>query len=106
MAIPRKLPEFLWPLFHNYVPESIDPERDWKFVIHTVMQAGTWEQVEWAALTYGRERFEQVLREDLEGNQELARPVANFWSIALWGKPIPPLKKGERWRPTRKVPGV
>ncbi|HHY65876.1 MAG TPA: hypothetical protein GX517_01525 [Alicyclobacillus sp.] len=106
MAIPKKIPKFLWPLFHNYVPESIDPVRNWKFVIKTVMVTGTWEQVEWVAQTYGRDRFEQVVREDLEGNRELPRPVANFWSIALWGKLLPPLQKGERWKPTRKIPGV
>ncbi|MBX6378624.1 MAG: hypothetical protein IRY95_08755 [Clostridia bacterium] len=75
-------------------------------MIKTIMQAGSWEQIQWAGRTYGRERFERVLREDLDGNRELARPVANFWSIVLWGKPLPPIRKEERWQPTRKIAEV
>lgn len=98
------IPELIRPLFHNYVSESIDAERDWKFVIKTVMQGGTWEQIQWAWTFYGREKFEQVLKEDLEGCQTLARPVANFWSVVLWGKKLPPYQSvAERWKPTRRI---
>ena len=100
------VPDLIRPLFHNYEPDSIDLDRDWSFVIKTVMQGGEWGQIQWAAQYYGRAKFEEVLRTDLEGNQTLARPVANFWSVVLWQKPLPPLQKGERWRPTRKIPGV
>ncbi len=100
------VPDVIRPLFHNYEPDSLDLDRDWKLVIKTIMQGGEWEQIHWAAQYYGREKFEEVLRSDLEGNQTLARPVANFWSVVLWRKSLPPLQKGERWRPTRKIPGV
>lgn len=100
------MPDFIQPLFHNYEVSSVDLYRDWRLVIKTVMQGGNWEQIQWVANFYGREKFEQVLREDLDGNQTLARPVANFWSVLLWNKLLPTLQKGQRWRQTRKIPEV
>lgn len=98
-----KIPSEIRPLFHNYDPDTLDTERHAPLIIKTVMQGGTWEQVLWAARFYGRERFEAVLRADVEGNQTLPRPVANFWSVVLWGRPLPPQPPLERWRPTRRV---
>lgn len=98
-----KAPEQLRPLFHNYNFESIDLDKHWILVIKTVMVAGTWEQLQWMARYYGRDKLEQVVRDDLNTLQELPRPVSNFWSIVLWGKRLPALAKGERWRSTRKI---
>ena len=43
------VPDSIRPLFHNYEPDSIDLDRDWSFVIKTVMQGGEWGQIQWAA---------------------------------------------------------
>ena len=72
------VPDLIRPLCHNYEPDSIDLDRDWRLVIKAIMQGGEWEQIQWAAQYYGKAKFEDVLRTDLEGNQTLARPVANF----------------------------
>ncbi len=59
--------DLIRPLFHNYEPDSIDLDRDWKLVIETIMQGGEWEQIQWAARYHGMAKFEEVLRTDLEG---------------------------------------
>ena len=100
----HKLPPSIQPLFHNYHTDSIDVRRHKKLVILTVLTGGTWEQDQWVARTYGLKAIEEVVREDLDGCQTLPRPVANYWSVVLWGQLLPPQTFKERWGMTRKLP--
>lgn len=97
------LPPEIARLFHNYRAELIDPERDARWVILTVLRDGDWDDHRWLFARYGWEEIARVVREDLEGLKTLPPSVANFWSLIFWGKPLSPRKPADRWRPTRLI---
>lgn len=79
------LPGFLHPLFHNYEPEAIDPDRHAGLVIRTVLAAGTWEQVLWLFRRYGKERVREVFLKDCRGLRTLPEPTRRLWSLVFLG---------------------
>ena len=105
MAVAEKpIPKIIHDLFHNYAPETVDVERDAEWIILTVLTSGDWEQIKWAYNTYGGERLEAVVRKDLDGLRMLPHPVANFCSVALWGRQLPPFDVREWWGTNRRIP--
>lgn len=100
----KPIPSIIHDLFHNYVPETVDVERDTEWVILTVLTSGDWEQIKWAYNAYGKDRLEAVVRKDLEGLRTLPHPVANFWSVVFWGRQLPPFSAKEWWGTIRRMP--
>lgn len=79
------LPEMISPLFHNYDPETIDPERHAGLVIRTVLAAGTWEQVRWLFRHYGFDRVRTIVLADCRGLRTLPEPTQRLWSLVFAG---------------------
>ncbi len=82
----------------------MDVAGDAEWIILTILMSGTWEQIQWAFATYGWERVEAVVGEDLAGLQTLPPIVANFWSVVFWNRPLPPVSVQERWGTIRRIP--
>lgn len=83
-----RLPDFLAPLFHNYVFGAIDGQKSYKFVIKTVLTYGNWEQIEWLFDCYGAERVGEVFREDYYGLRTLPAPSRKLWEVAFIKNPL------------------
>lgn len=83
-----KLPDFLAPLFHNYVFDAIDGQKSYKFVIKTVLTYGNWEQIEWLFDYYGYKRVGEVFGEDYYGLRTLPASSRKLWEIAFIKNPL------------------
>lgn len=81
-----RLPDFLAPLFHNYIFEAIDGQKNYKFVIKTVLTYSDWEQIEWLFKKYGAERVGDVFKDNYYGLRTL--PASRrLWEIAFIKNP-------------------
>lgn len=103
-VVKQPIPKIIHNLFHNYIPETVDVERDAEWIILTVLTSGDWEQIKWAYNAYGAERLETVVRKDLDGLRMLPHPVANFWSVVFWDRQLPPFDAKEWWGTNRWIP--
>lgn len=93
------LPDFLAPLFHNYIFEAIDGQKSYKFVIKTVLTYGDWEQIEWLFECYGAKRVGEVFKDDYYGLQTLPAPSRKLWEIAFIKNPLSAAEyKGLKYR--------
>ncbi|MCL4434567.1 MAG: hypothetical protein M1399_07360 [Actinobacteria bacterium] len=101
---PNPIPLLVHNLFHNYHPETVDQARDGKWVVLTVLAYGNMEQWRWMWQAYGRDFIEEVIDRDIHGLQTLPHPVANLWSLFLWGRKLPPRSMKEWWSTTRRFP--
>lgn len=100
------LPDLIRPLFHNYRADCIDTVRDTRWIILTILSRGDWDQLRWLFSTYGWQRVEVVVRDDMAGLQTLPRSVANLWSVVFWGHALAPRPFSQRWTPTRTPPAA
>lgn len=82
-----RLPGFLAPLFHNYNFEAIDGQKNYKFVIKTVLTYGDWEQIEWLFEEYGAQRVGEVFKDDYYGLRTLPASSRKLWEIAFIKNP-------------------
>ena len=54
---------------------SINPQKDYSFVITRILNFGDLEDFKWAVKFYGREKVRQVLLE----SRQLEKKTLNFW---------------------------
>ena len=95
----NQIPEGLWPYFQEYDPARLDLEGDADLIIQRALEFGTWEEVRWLFVTYGKPRIRVFLRR--RGERLLSPVTFNYWRKLLGVKkwqPSPfPTIKGELW---------
>ncbi|OAT86672.1 DUF6922 domain-containing protein [Desulfotomaculum copahuensis] len=101
------LPSLLAPLFRNYLFDTIDPERDFKFIIKTTLSTGSWEQILWLFEHYGEKRVRETFLEDYYGLRSLPENARKLWELVFVEKPA--VEKtalpGDKWRCRRMAGG-
>ena len=86
-----KLPEFLFPLFWEYDPETIDIVKHAGLIMDRIMERGSWASMLWLQRTYSKDQLVSFLEK--RGNRILSSRELNYW--ALMGG-IPPEKR-QKW---------
>lgn len=106
-----KLPDSLAPLFHNYDPATLDPDRHAGLIIRTVLGGGSWDQVLWLFRHYGYERVQNVFLTDCRSLRTLPAPTRRLWGLVFLGdadacrdEEDPASRWGPRRRPTVAEP--
>lgn len=73
------IPEFLFPLFWEYEPESVDIFKHADLVISRIMARGTWASMLWLRKTYSRNRLVSFLEK--RGRRVLPPRELNYWAF-------------------------
>lgn len=92
-------------LLRNYDVETLDLDNHRELIIKTVLTNGTWEHVQRLFRYYGRTVIEKVVKEDIEGRQEMPPSSLNLWSLVFWGREYRPPRGNAKWRCRRLPPG-
>ncbi len=94
------LPERLCPLFHRYDVERLDIQRNANVIIATILQLGTWDDIQWCFQTYGWNRIRDWIADPKASQGVLAPAVQWFWTLVLLGEPrsVPSMGSGNHLR--------
>lgn len=99
----RRLPQRLKAALWNVDIEQLDPERDADSILASVLEFGTFEDVQWAIRRYGYDRIHQFFRE--RGSPEISDRTVAFWRALFHAEdeqwPRPPT-----WRRSSSAPWV
>jgi Family of unknown function (DUF6922) len=95
----NQIPEGLWPYFQEYDPAQLNLEEDADLIIQRALEFGTWDDIRWLFLTYGRRRIRAFLRK--RGERWLSSVTFNYWrrllGVKSWQSSPFPTAKGELW---------
>lgn len=86
-----KLPEFLFPLFWEYYPETIDIVKHAGPIMDRIMERGSWASMLWLRRTYSKDQLVSFLEK--RGNRILPSRELNYWALISG---IPPEKR-QKW---------
>ncbi len=75
----KGIPEFLFPLFWEYDPETIDKVKHASLVIGRVMERGPWESMVWLQKTYTKDQLVSFLEN--RGYRTLPLRELNYWAL-------------------------
>jgi len=94
-----KLPSEFKSLFRNYDFELLDLEKHCRLIVKTVLSRGTLEQVKWLFKNLGQEEIKKIVKEDIEGLQEMPPRTLNMWSLFFWDREFRRSKKSRGRKP-------
>ena len=87
----KGIPEFLFPLFWEYEPETIDTIRHADLIIGRIMERGSWASMVWLQKTYKKDQLVSFLKN--RGYRILPLRELNYWAFICG---IPPGKR-QNW---------
>ena len=87
----KKLPEFLFPLFWEYDPDTIDIFKHAGLVMNRIMERGFWASMVWLQRTYSKDQLISFLEK--RGSRTLSSRELNYWAFI---NGIPPEKR-QKW---------
>jgi hypothetical protein len=94
-----RIPDGLQPYFQEYDLARLELEADADLIIQRTLEFGTWDEVRWLFLTYGKRRICLFLRK--RGERWLSPVTFNYWRRLLrvrnWQSSPFPTAKGELW---------
>lgn len=73
------IPEFLFPLFWDCHPETVEVERHADFVMGRIMERGSLEAMRWLRETYSKDQMTAFLEK--RGKRTLSARELNYWSL-------------------------
>lgn len=106
-VLPRSLPdkngiaEFLYPLFWEYDPGTVDVVKHADLVMGRIMERGGWAAMCWLRKTYTTEQLVSFL--ERRGKRVLPIRELNYWAVIT---EIPEEKKQMWFKEARKAPYV
>ena len=86
-----KLPEFLFSLFLEYNPETVDIVKHAGLVMNRIMERGFWASMVWLQRTYSKDQIISFLEK--KGSRTLSSRELNYWAFISG---IPPEKR-QKW---------
>jgi len=86
-----KLPEFIFPLFWEYDPETIDIVKHAGLIMGRIMERGSWASMLWLQRTYSKDQLVSFLEK--RGNRILSSRELNYWAL-MGGIPS---EKRQKW---------
>ena len=87
----NEIPEFLFPLFWEYDPGTIDRAKHAGLIIGRIMERGSWASMVWLQKTYTRDQLVAFLEN--KGYRILPLRELNYWAL-MTGIPS---EKREDW---------
>jgi hypothetical protein len=96
-----KLPEFLFPLFWEYDPETIDIVKHAGLIMNRIMERGLWASMVWLQRTYSQDQIISFLEK--KGSRTLSSRELNYWALISG---IPPEKRQKWLEKARERPHV
>jgi hypothetical protein len=99
MAVPQ---EHRW-LFWDVDPDTIEFERDRRYVLARVLERGRLSDVRWGVGLYGLEGVREFFRSG--GHPELSRPTVALWR-AFFNEQGEPWQTPASWRKTSAAPWI
>jgi len=96
-----KLPEFLFPLFWEYDPDTIDIFKHAGLVMNRIMERGFWTSMVWLQRTYSKDQLISFLEK--RGSRTLSSRELNYWAFISG---IPPEKRQKLLEKARERPHV
>lgn len=96
-----KLPEFLFPLFWEYDPGTIDIAKHAGLIMGRIMERGSWASMLWLQRTYSKDQLVSFLEK--RGNRILSSRELNYWAFTSG---IPPEKRQKWLEEARERPHV
>ncbi len=73
------LPEFLFPLFWDYDPKTIDISRHAQIIMDRIMERGSWAAMTWLRKTYDNSHLISYLEK--RGQRILPPRELNYWAL-------------------------
>ena len=73
------LAEFLYPLFWDYEPQTLELVKHAEVIIARVMERGDWAAMQWLRQTYSQERLAAFL--EMRGKRRLPPRELNYWAL-------------------------
>lgn len=77
----KGIPEFLFPLFWEYDPETIDKAKHASLVIGRIMERGPWESMVWLQKTYTKDQLVAFLEN--KGHRTLPLRELTYWTLLI-----------------------
>jgi len=87
----KGIPEFLFPLFWEYDPGTIDTAKHAGLIIDRIMERGSWASMGWLKKTYTKDQLVSFLEN--KGHRTLPLRELNYWAL-MSGIP---LEKRRNW---------
>lgn len=87
----KAIPEFLFPLFWEYDPGTIDTAKHAGLIIERIMARGSWASMVWLQKTYNKDQLISFLEN--KGHRTLPFRELNYWAFMCG---IPPEKR-QNW---------
>ena len=75
----KGIPEFLFPLFWEYDPGTIDTAEHAGLIIGRIMERGTWASMVWLKKTYTKDQLVSFLEN--KGHRTLPLRELNYWAL-------------------------
>jgi len=97
----KRLPEFLFPLFWEYDPRTMDIVKHASLIIGRIMERGSWASMVWLRETYSREQLVSFL--EGRGRRMLPPRELNYWALISG---IDPEKRKMWLKEAREKPDV
>lgn len=74
-----KLPQQFKTLFWDMEFDTLEPGRDYYFIIERLLEKGNWDTVKWVFKNFSRQEIKSIILK----SPNISQKTRNFWQIVL-----------------------